>query len=158
MLTQEQKATLKAHILANTDPAVVAALAVRDDTGIADWYNTVGTFVVWRSSLSSEQARTAITGSDGLAQLDNLTAGKRDSLLWVFDSTTNPSSATQRAAILNLCGTQNDLKAAITAVQKRTATRLEALFATGTGSDASPGTLTAEGAVSVYDISVLLNS
>lgn len=158
MLTTEQKVTLKANILANTDPAVVAALVVRDDQTIANWYNTAGTFIGWRTSLTPEQARTAIANSDGLAQLDNLTAGKRDSLLWLFQGNTNPANSTQRASILNICGSQNDLKAAITSVQKRALTRLEALFATGTGTDASPGTVVVEGNIGVYDVSVILNS
>ncbi len=64
----------------------------------------------------------------------------------------------QRSAIVNLCGTQNTLKAAILAAQKRAATKAEALFATGTGSDASPGTLIWEGTLSVDDVSRALNA
>ncbi len=157
-MTPEQYQTLANHIRANTDPAIVAALPLRNDGQIQEWYNVDSAFVVWRSALTPEQARDAITNGDGLAQLDNLTAGKRDSLLWVFSGNTNPANANQRAAIANLCGTQNTLKAAILAAQKRVATRAEAAFATGTGSDAVPGLLGWEGQLSVNDVSTALNN
>ena len=157
-MTPEQYQTLANHIRANTDPLVVAALPLRNDGQIQEWYNVDSTFVVWRSSLTGEQARDAITNGDGLAQLDNLTAGKRDSLLWVFGGNTNPSNATQRAAIADLCGTQNALKAAILAAQKRLANRAEAVYATGTGTTAVPGILGWEGQLSVNDVSTALNN
>ena len=147
MLTEAQRATLLADILANQDTA--AKYQIGDLSSLAELYNAAASpaFTVWRSVLTPEQARTAITGGDGLAQLDNLTAGKRDSLFWTFDGDTYPANADQRAAIVNLCGTQNSLKTAILAAQKRTASRIEKLFATGTGSDASPATLVVEGPI-----------
>lgn len=157
-MTPTQYQTLANHIRANTDPVIVAALPLRNDGQIQEWYSVNSTFVVWRSSLTPEQAREAITGGDGLAQLDNLTAGKRDSLIWAFSSTTNPSNAAQRAAIEGLCGTQNALKAAILAAQKRVATRAEVIYATGTGSNAVPGLLGWEGTLSVNNVSTALNN
>ena len=116
MLTPAQLTTLAAAIRADTNQAVIDALAIRNDVLVAELYNAATTFVVWRSSLTPEQARAAVSGGAGLAQLDNLTAGKRDSLLWVFNGITYPANAAQRAAIEDLCGTQNALKAAILAV------------------------------------------
>jgi hypothetical protein len=156
-MTPEQYQTLANHIRANTNQAIVAALEIRNDVLMAELYNASSTFVVWRSSLTPEQVRDAITNGDGLAQLDNLTVGKRDSLLWVFSGNTNPSNATQRSAIEGLCGTQNALKAAILAAQKRVATKAEQVFSTGTGSDANPGVLEWEGILSHPDISMALN-
>ncbi len=160
MLTSEQMAVLKASILAATDQATIDARTVGDTQALASLYNATASpaFYVWRPVLTSAQARAAISGGDGLAQLDNLTAGKRDSLLWVFDADTFPANATQRAAIENLCGTQNTLKAAIAAAQKRTVTRAERLFATGTGSEASPGALGWEGSLSGDDVASALSS
>jgi len=158
MLTSAQLQTLAAHIRANTDPDIVAALPLRNDGTIADWYNADSSFVVWRTSLTHDQARSAIIGGDGLAQLDNLMAGKRDSLFWTLSGNTDPSNATQRAAIHNLCGTQNALKAAILAAQKRFATRAENVFTTGTGTSQTPGNLVFEGQVSVNEISTALNT
>ena len=151
MLTEAQRTTLVADILENQDTA--AKYAIGDLSSLAELYNAAAepAFTVWRSVLTREAARTAITGGDGLAQLDNLTAGKRDSLFWTFDGDTYPANADQRAAIVNLCGTQNTLKAAILAAQKRTASRIEKVFATGTGSDASPATLVVEGPIG-YEI------
>jgi hypothetical protein len=153
MLTEAQRTALVADILANQDTA--AKYGIGDLSSLADLYNAaaVPAFTVWRNELTPEAARAAISGGDGLAQLDNLTAGKRDSLLWVFTGTTQPANAAQRDAITNLCGTQNTLKAAILAAQKRTASRIEKLFATGTGSDASPAVMAVEGPIG-YEIFV----
>jgi len=140
-MTPEQYQLLANHIRTNTDPAIVAAFPLRNDGQIQEWYNLDSAFVVWRSLLTPEQARDAISGGDGLAQLDNLTAGKRDSLLWALSGDTHPTNTAQRTAIEGLCGTQNTLKAAILAAQKRFATRAEAIYATGTGTNAVPGTL-----------------
>jgi len=157
-MTPEQYRTLANHIRANTDPVIVANLPLRNDGQIQEWYNVDSAFVVWRSMLTPEQAREAITGSSGLSQLDDLTPGKRDSLLWAFGGNTNPSNATQRSAIENLCGTQNTLKAAILAAQKRVANRAEAIYATGVGSSAAPGLLGWEGLLSANDVSTALNN
>lgn len=160
MLTSEQMATLKADILAATDQATVDARANGQTTVLAGIYNQAASpaFYVWRTSFTPDQAREAISGGDGLSQLDNLTAGKRDSLLWVFDGNTNPSNATQRNAIVSLCGTQNTLKAAIAAAQKRTVTRAERLFVTGTGTEDSPGTLGWEGTLSGDDVASAMSA
>lgn len=157
-MTTNQQQTLAAHIRANTDPAIVAAMPLRNDSIIAEWYNADSTFVVWRSILTPEQARNAIMGGDGLAQLDNLTIGKRDSLLWAFSGNTNPANSTQRTAIENLCGTQNSLKAAILEAQKRFATKCEQIFASGTGTSQKPGILGWEGVLSTNDVSYALNN
>jgi hypothetical protein len=151
MLTEAQRTTIKADILANQDTA--DKFAIGDLSSLAELYNAAAApaFVVWKSILTAQQARTAIASSSGLAQLDALTAGKRDSLLWVLEGDTQPSSATQRAAIDDLCGSQNNLKAAILAAQKLTASRIEKLFATGTGSDASPAVMAVEGPIG-YEI------
>jgi hypothetical protein len=158
-LTTEQMVVLKADILAATDQATVDARAAGDTQALANLYNATASpaFIVWRSTLAPEQARDAISGGDGLAQLDNLTAGKRDSLLWLFEGVTHPDNEAQRTAIQSLCGTQNTLKAAILAAQKRAVTRAERLFATGTGSDASPGALGWEGSLGWNDVAAALN-
>lgn len=157
-MTPEHYQTLAAHIRANTDQAVIDALTIRNDVALASLYNADSSFVVWRSYLTADEARLAITGGAGLAQLDNLIAGKRDSLLWVFSGDTDPSNTQQRTAINDLCGTQNSLKAAILAAQKRMATKAEQVFATGTGSDAVPGILGWEGTLTHSDVSFALNN
>lgn len=67
-------ATLAAHIRANTDPIVVAALAIRDDDAIRDWYNTATTTDAWMNAVD----RLALFEMTPITNFDGLTAGKRD--------------------------------------------------------------------------------
>lgn len=151
MLSDAQKQTLKAAILA--DP-VLAALPTNSDGDfeIAAALNLPATpaFTVWQSQLTPEKARQAIVA--GAEQLDNLTVGKRDALLYLAGGTLDCRQANVRSAIDNLCGTQNTLKASLVAAQKRTASRVEQILATGTGSDASPAVTTFEGTISYQDV------
>ena len=50
-LTPAQLTTLKAAILAETDPTFVALRVATNETGMAAWYNadTVPVFVAWRT-------------------------------------------------------------------------------------------------------------
>ena len=107
-------------------------------------------YVVWRSSMPTELSRAAIVV--GAAQLDGLTVGKRDSLLWLCSDTINPADANVRAAISDLTGSQNTLKSALEAAMRRNASRLERLFASGAGTTASPGVMTVEGGISYGDV------
>jgi hypothetical protein len=66
----------------------------------------------------------------------------------------NPSIASNRAFfddVFSGAGGTNT-RAALLALWKRLATRGEKLYATGTGSDASPATLVVEGAISARDV------
>lgn len=47
-LSNNQLQTLAAHIRANTTPAVVAALAIRNDNGIAEEYNKASSIDAWK--------------------------------------------------------------------------------------------------------------
>lgn len=141
-LTQPQAAALKAAAL--LDPTAAAAIDAGDDQALADWLNTIQpSFWVFISVLSTDAARVAI--SKGIAQLDNLTVGKRDSLLWFFSVSTTPPNPSVAQAINDLCGSQNTLKNALLDALRRTATRAEKLLATGAGTNASPATMTFEG-------------
>jgi hypothetical protein len=151
MLTTQQQQTLKAAILA--DPALNAYPNYGDGPNdIAVLLNVKASpdFVVWQSALTPELARAAIVA--GADQLDNLTVGKRDALLYLAAGTLDCRIASVRTAIDNLCGTQNTLKASLVAAEKRLATRAEKILATGTGSDASPATTTFEGYLSATDV------
>ena len=148
MLDSSKLALLKADIIAQAFPGGWFA----DE--IAHWYNQPAdpAWYVWRSSVTAAEWRNAVIGGGGATQLDGLTASKRDSLLWALSDTLNPSVANVRAALDDFCGSQNTLKAAIAAVQKRTATRAEKLFSTGTGSSGSPATMGFEGLLTYQDI------
>lgn len=60
-----------------------------------------------------------------------------------------------RAAIDDLCGSQNTLKAALLAAEKRTCTVAEKVLSTGSGTNASPATLGWEGVLSGNDMSAI---
>lgn len=148
VLTTDQITTLKALALA--DGVASTYFDGTKDQELADWFNQETATVVWRTSLSMQQFRAAII--NGVAQLDNLTVGKRDTLLWLGNQLL-PMDDSVRAAIDNLCGTQNTLKAALTTAQKRFASRAEKALATGTGSDASPAVLSWEGRITPNEAS-----
>jgi hypothetical protein len=148
ILTPEQKATLLANI--NATPAALAIYQNGDLSGLADFYNAPSSpaFIVWRSFVTRDEVM--LNGFDW-ARVDNLSVGKARIWEWLNESGGfNPSKANVRAGIdATWVGTQADLnvRAAVYVHCKRTATRLEQLFATGTGSDAVPATMTLEGAL-----------
>ena len=151
MLTSAQITTLRA--LADADQVAAGYVATADDIALSSWFNEPTPHVVWRTVLSPEMARSAII--EGATQLDALTVGKRDSLLWLCSGNLNPSVPSVRAAIDDLCGTQNTLKAALQSAQKRFATRAEKALASGTGTTNSPATLTREGLLSYGEASII---
>ena len=142
-MTPEQQATLKAYILA--DPAW-AALPLNSDTSyfIADELRKEASpaFVVWKTSVSADEIMR--NGMDW-ARVDNLTAGKARIWDWTgrlgsFDC----SKPNVRAGIdATWVGTAADLavRATVYTHCKRTSTRFERLFSSGTGSDAAPATM-----------------
>ena len=150
-MTPTQLLTLKAVALA--DPVAAQYLENGNDNELAEWFNQPQTFVVWRSKLTPDQARTAII--KGATQLDALTVGKRDSLFYLVSGDLDVSDAAVRAAIDDLCGSQNTLKGFLLAAQKRTATRAEKALANGTGTDAAPANLGWEGWISGNDASYI---
>lgn len=142
-LSVSQMQALKSAALA--DPVAAALYSAGNDNGLAAWFNADNTKIVWRSTLAPDVMREAIVG--GASQLDNLTVGKRDALLYLVSADLR-NTATLRATLDDLCGTQATLKASIVAAQKRTATKAESILATGTGTTATPATLTWEGQIS----------
>jgi hypothetical protein len=157
MLTEQQLATLKADIQA--DPAFAGYGVTIWAEEVAAAYNLPASpeWTVWRTSVDAETWDDAILGTMGAAtQLDGLTASKRDSLFWALSKTLNPSNPATRAALDDFCGSQNTLKAAVQAAQKRTSTRAEKLFSSGTGSTAAPATMTFEGKLTYQDVEAAL--
>ena len=155
-MTNEQLIKLRDYIL--SVPAW-AALPVNSDTSyfIADELRKDASpaFVVWRSSVTQDEIMQ--NGFDWV-RVDNLSVGKARIWEWLFDNqsaTFNPSKVNVRAGI-DECwkGTAADLavRAAVYVHCKRTANLLEKLFATGTGTDASPATMTIEGSISYNEV------
>lgn len=149
--------TLKAAILAETDQTFVALRAANNEQGMADWYNTPSTFVVWKTYVTQDEIMQ--NGFDWV-RVDNLSVGRARIWEWLFDNqqaAINPSRANVRAGIAECWKvTAADLavQAAVLAHCRRVCTRGERIFATGTGTAATPGLLGAfEGDVTAQNIS-----
>lgn len=156
-LTTAQLTTIRTFACADTATARPLVLA-GDSAGVRGWLNTAGTFVVWRTSVSREEVMRD-PGFDW-ARVDNLSVGKARIWDWMFAfGTIDASRANIRAGIDAVwVGTAADLalRTAVYAVVKRNALRVEQSLATGTGTTATPGMLTWEGAMSETDSGRLL--
>ena len=154
-LTSTQITTLRTDIAADE---VLNALPLNDSSfaQIASAYNAPASpaYTVWRTYVPVRE----ITGVFIWTAVDSLTAGK--ARIWEWMATTgviDPSKSTVRTGLADAFGSGTAMANAITPVLKRFATRAEKLFATGTGSDASPGTMTLEGMLGYQDIGSALN-
>ena len=116
-------------------------------------------FYVWRTSVSQDEIMQ--NGFDW-TQVDNLTVGKARIWDWMFNSSNksiNPSKLNIRAGIdAAWVGTAAMLavRAIIYTHCYRKANILEKLFATGTGTTASPATLVIEGGINYQEILVAM--
>ena len=163
MLTQQQLATLKAAIFAETAPSIVQARApeTRDDRVIASFYNTDSPTKRW-ARVMPDKLRDAID----LSEMDGLTQGKRDVIDWAltvfngYDATT----AAGRKAITDSfpsSGAQNS-RVAVLAAATPFASRFEMLFpttdATSLGNQAvTAKVLTVYGPVSIDEVAAAMN-
>ena len=148
-LTTQQRATLKAAIQADgtANPFFVNG----DLTGLADYLNAEASpaFIVWKSLVSWAQVGDKINSSE----LVGLTTGKLtqlQTLALISPSGINPSVLDRRDALDQIFSAASGAitRPALLALWKRSATRFEKIFASGTGSDAVPATLVLEGAIS----------
>ena len=157
-LTTEQLHVFRAALLAETDPDLV----FRRDNGqagrVAEWYNQVGANapIVWKTSLQLEEITS--NGFDWV-RVDNLSVGKARIWEWMFGNeqkSINPSKPNIRAGSAEVWkGTAADLAVQATVLNhcKRGTSRIEALFADGTGTAAVPATMGFEGLLTEMDIS-----
>lgn len=179
-LTADQYPAFKAHILANTDPQVVSLLASGATGAIANWYNLDGAFVVWRtttplSSVVNAITLASLTPADAVAdtaiyanrqascalrqrnlQLMFASAGQQGVLATgllnirqaltdaLVDVPSGPGGSLVDAGWLGA----GKVKAAIS----RFARRVEAIYATGTGTAGQPGVLVYDGTASSDDV------
>lgn len=152
MLTEQQVAILVNYV--TTDPAFAGIPQTGDGAyEVRDRLDVVASpaFVVWKTSVTLDEIMQ--NGFDWVL-VDNLSVGKARIWEWLFDnaeSSTNPSKINVRAGISECWkGTAAMLaqQAVILGHCKRSASRLEKLLATGTGSDATPATMTIEGSLS----------
>lgn len=131
----------------NTYPAGAEALAAALNA------NAAPTFTVWKTNVSIGDVGRAFNGTE----LAGLTTGNQTRLQTIalyLTSGVNPSISGNRAFfddVFSGAGGTNT-RAALLALWKRPARYIEKILATGTGSDASPGTIVFEGAVNPAQI------
>ena len=164
-LTPAQKATLKAAILAETDSAFVAARNAENDSAMAAFYNAQATptFTVWKSSVPTSKIGTTI-GYVALAALTSGNLTQLDLFLKLNPSSFPPSSSIRSFFTTTFAGTLGgegqSTRDALDALWKRTANRVEKLFANTAGGNgtSAPAMLVVEGNVTGQDISDARNS
>lgn len=155
-LTTAQKNTLKADILA--DPALSAQVAAQNWDSIAATYSAViAAFIVWKNEVTIRQTGQVFNGPEWAG----MTTANHTRLQSVAQYLMSYSPAIQGVRdmfndIWSGAGGANT-RAALLVLWKRSATRVEKLFAQGTGSDASPATLVVEGTVTAQNISDAMN-
>ena len=154
-LTSSQVVTLKATCQADATCAGYAATA--DDVALAGWLNaTDQSYIVWVTSASIDAIMR--NGMDW-ARVDNLSVGKARIWDWMGRlGTLDCSKPNIRAGIdATWVGTAADLavRATVYAHCKRSATRAEKALASGTGTDASPATMTYQGMLTYADASAV---
>lgn len=152
-LTTAQKTALKNDITAKQANGQPLA-GVTDEQAIATYYNTsVGTYIVWKSAVTVRETGQVFDG----AEWAGMTSANHTRLQTVaqYLMSYSPAIAGVRAMFNDIwsgAGGTNT-RAALLVLWKRAGNRLEALFATGTGTDASPATLVVEGTVTAQQIS-----
>jgi hypothetical protein len=174
-LTTAQLQTLKSAILAETDTTFVGYRTAGSTGLMADWLNGDSAFYVWRTATPASTVSNAVTWAnftpldspDGSAtwqtralacqgkqfNLQNMLLAAQGAIAsglanvragWQ-DATTNIPSGAAGALLSGGWATIRDSF-------KRAATRGEKIFATGTGTFATPGDLVWEGRVAEYDV------
>jgi|SRR5687768_12241014 len=166
MLQPSQLSVLKAAIAAETDATFVELRTAGAAGAMAEWYNQDhATFIVWKTRLT-EHDIVDLTSSTGTtwswtAYIARSQA-ERDAWARIFNGTftINPSIQQVRSGIADIfSGPSGTAQIAhLLAMAKRPAKRGEKLFATGTGTSASPGLLTFEGDITVEDIVYAVNN
>ena len=153
MLTPAQLQTLKTYIAGvpewaalplNSDGAYAIAQALNEPVTPA--------FIVWKTNVPRNEVGKAFVAS----ALAAITAGNNDKLanFAAWNESVNPSRADQRAFFDDVFSVAAgaSTRAALLALWKRSANHVEKLFATGTGSDASPATMVVEGSISYQEV------
>lgn len=149
-MTPEQLPVFKAHILANTDPVVVQAVADGAHNAIAAWYNedTNPPVSVWKTSVSVDDANDAIDWTEymsvpvlGLPDLagtkraieQGTTYARQNNALnqLLRNGDFNPSLQTIRDALGVIFSGDPNTIAALLALAKETANRVEEVFVSG---------------------------
>lgn len=147
LLTTAQLQAIKTDIAANPDLAAFPSNG-DGDFAVAALYNALASpaFTVWKTAVSLNQIKDKFDGSE-LSGLTTANTSRLQTVALYSPMGVNPSLAATRVFFADVFSVGGVTAAALLALWKRPATRLEKLFATGTGSDASPATLVFEGTI-----------
>jgi len=160
MLTAPQKTQLKAYIDASSDLTVYPN-TIAGNTEIARLLNldAAPPFIVWKSIVPIGDVGRAFDAAE-LAGLTAINHTRLQTLAIYLAGGVTPGLASVRAFFDDIFSGAGGTKtrAALLVLWKRAATRGETVFATGTGTEATPGTLVVEGALSVTDVEEARNS
>lgn len=159
-LTTAQLAVMKADILA--DGTLNAFPNTGDgNSAIADLYNAQAapTFTVWKSNVSIVATGQAYDGAEW-AGMTTANHTRLQTVAQWLPGGYNASTASVRAMFNDIWSGAGGTvtRASLLVLWKRTSTRVEKLFATGTGSDAVPATLVWEGRISYQEVQRARNS
>jgi hypothetical protein len=154
MLTPQQNTIVAAYVAATPE---LSSLQPSADNAfaIANAMNAIASpaFIVWKTNVDPDEIMK--NGMDW-TRVDNLSVGKARIWDWLTRlGTMNASKPNVRAGIdATWVGTAADLavRASVYVHCKRSATVIEKLLATGTGSDATPATMGYEGSVNYLDM------
>jgi hypothetical protein len=163
-LTTAQRTTLKADMQSGANAAALEAyLTATDWPSVEAWYNAPSSpdFWVYRTILTKAEVTQGISqdgttftfsGNGFITRTPGEIEAWKD--LWSLGSV-NPSRAPTRVAFGDVfSGTGNAAlnRTHLLALARRKATRVEKLFATGTGSTAAPATMGVEGQLTYQDV------
>lgn len=144
-LTSAQKAALIAAIQADT--AANAFYVAGDLTGLANYMNGVAApaFIVWKTNVTLERIGDAFVATE-VAGLTSLNVQRLEVMATYGPSGINPSKADRRAAFDDIFSGAGGVgtRTALSALWRRSVTRFERVFATGTGTTGTPGSLVVE--------------
>jgi len=155
-LSPIQRAILAAHIIANPDIEVAAALDQRDDTTLTALYNLDSGFIVWRDAVQPEEYREALVWTE----IDALSIGKARIWEWITQGMTASFDATKgnvRQGLQDAFENTAMTRTQMIALAKEIASVSQSLFATGTGTNADPGVRMVTGLVTIENIGRALN-
>lgn len=147
-------AQLKAAIVA--DPALNSQPQTPDGAQtIADAMNINASpaFTVWKTTVQMVDIGKKINGAE-LGGLTTANHTRLQTVIQISGGSINPSLVDQRAFFDDVFSGAGGAttRSNLLALWKRLARRVEKIYATGTGSDASPATLVFEGTISYTDV------
>ena len=153
-MTDAQLQTLAQALRAETDPAVVAALAIRDDYTLMLWCNGASAQDAWHEAMDSRGLFELMS----ITSFDGLTAGKRAAWdLMLRNAPLDMARAKYRAALPDIWGSSASVEMLQGCTRKATRGEVYLGGSSGTTNTVSALKLHVPGQIDVNTISEALN-